>query len=152
MPSWSTRKGLPTGPFPVRVERGKYACDVCGADVTKSLPARNSHGITIGPETFRCACGKVFKTGAMEWDHLGPERKGRWIRGTVYVTIFGPPFFAVAGLVFGFVTNNSLHNAEAGFLWGLTLGGALAGYVLLRSVSSIIVSRRRTRIGLSTGV
>jgi len=67
---------LPASRFPERASI--YICDGCGAEVTKHLyprPAKASP--PYGPERYVCVCGRIYRTGAVEWDSLDTKEKRR---------------------------------------------------------------------------
>jgi len=72
-----TRVQLPASAFPERAH--SYVCDNCGRDVTKHLRPGQAHvWAPMARERFSCECGRVYLTGAREWDHLGDwERANR---------------------------------------------------------------------------
>ena len=128
---------------------GRYICSVCGTDITKALrrwiPGHG--GPKIGRENVPCKCGKSYKTGATEWDHMSLRTKRNQIRGLLWGLLFVPGFLSCIGASFGFLTNGSAHNAKYGFLIGLIPGLAFMAFMLINFNLDLLASIRRTRSG-----
>lgn len=78
-----------------------YFCDNCKEDLTRQLHRPQAHSWTpMGHETYTCACGKTYPTGAVEWDHLSAYERRRRIRQTHGLGLLFSAFIAVPGLIF----------------------------------------------------
>jgi hypothetical protein len=81
-------KQLPASRFPERADA--YYCDECLMDITEHLhPGRAHVRRDIGKTRYKCVCGRVYMTGAVEWDQLeARERRSRLVEmlGIGFVT------------------------------------------------------------------
>jgi hypothetical protein len=123
-----------------------YFCDRCGADLTKFVykgwPRHG--GKPIGPETRTCVCGRAYRTGFVEWDHLVFQEQKRYSIGFLpgLLLVAG---FAALGIPVAFMTWALLGSWKAGFFGSLLAGVAFALVAKLRLEITIAASRRRTR-------
>jgi hypothetical protein len=111
---------LPASAFPKQAD--VYECDDCNRDIAKHLHAGRAHvWQEMGPERFQCACGREYRTGAKEWDHLGDWE---WQNRISQIIMLGVLFSAMAS-VLGLVSWLLLH-----FVFGFTKGAVVAGLVI----------------------
>ena len=136
---------------------GRYLCERCGADITKRVRRwiTGGHGWQrIGPETFECICGRVYKTGAIEWDHIDARSRRLRVRGMATAAVFVASFFAFAPAIlalilgggFTVLTRNLEDHIRYVFLGGAGIGLGLYSLLFFRFVYDIWSSKRRTRI------
>jgi hypothetical protein len=149
MPSWSVLKlhsyQLPVSKFPEWAET--YVCDQCGADLTRFVcKVLSGHGgKPIGPETCTCDCGRTYKTGYVEWDHLTFEEQEHESAGLLPLWLMVSIGFAIVGIPADVLTFAFLGNWKAGFFGSLLAGTVLVLFLRLRFRAKITASRRRTR-------
>ena len=110
---------LPASAFPERADI--YVCDDCKKDITRHFSRGKAHSWTpMGRETYTCACGRRYQTGAVEWNHLSEWERTRRIRQAHVLGLLFSAMTAVAALIL--------------YVFSLTLfhwkGAALAAIVL----------------------
>lgn len=137
---------LPASDFPRRADI--YVCDQCGRDITKYFRPRLSHtSAPIGPERYKCLCGRKYLTGATEWDHLGDWERSK--RGGDAIGI-GILLSAISS-VLGFLLYLALHFASgvgnAAVVAALVIGSLPFVLVQIGFWPRVLASMLRTRCG-----
>ena len=111
---------LPASSFPERAEA--YVCDQCGCDVTKHFCRSRAHVWSpMGPERFKCTCGKSYLTGATEWDHLRHWGRRKRIGETIGIGII----LSVISSIFAFLIYLFLH-----FIFGVGRGALITATII----------------------
>src|SRR5580704_11914550 len=95
---------LPASSFPDRAD--VYVCDKYGLDITKHLHPGQAHTWkAMGPERYRCQCGRNYLTAATEWNHFSEWERKRRIQCTLgfaaYLTLRYVFFLPRAGVIVG---------------------------------------------------
>ena len=137
---------LPASAFPERAD--VYVCDKCGRDITKHLRRRESHSWSpIGRETYFCACGQRYLTGATEWDHLGNWERRRRVRNTLTLGFFLSLIISVLSLAAYLVLRFMLSSPKSALVTAAAI--ALLPFLLLQITfwPGVIASMWRTRVG-----
>lgn len=135
---------LPASEFPSRADA--YFCDNCRRDITRHLHRGRAHvWRQMGPERYRCNCGALYITGAVEWDHLGDWERKRRVSQT-----FGLGFIlSVMSSIVGLLAYLGLHFVfdlrQAAQITGLALTALPFVLVQLTFWYSVAASVRRTR-------
>ena len=135
---------LPVSKFPEWAQ--VYVCDTCGRDVTRFMRRNwSSHqGPPLGPETQTCVCGRVYKTGFVEWEHLTLREQQRRSGGTLLIYIALVLVFGFPGVAIGWLSYVTLGNWKVGFLGTLLVAVGWATYINLKWRFKIRSSQRRT--------
>jgi hypothetical protein len=97
---------LPASSFPKAADY--YFCDKCEREITEHFHIGRAHVDTpIGPSRFRCNCGEVYQTGAVEWDELSIWQRHRRAGLILFSTRFLLPI-VIVGITayFGFSHQN----------------------------------------------
>jgi hypothetical protein len=137
---------LPGTAFPERAD--VYVCDKCGGDVTKHFHPRQSHSwAPMGPETFICACGQRYLTGATEWDHLGDWERSKRAGDTLGLGLLLSAVSSIFGAVGYLILHFAFGPQRAAFVAAMAL--AVLPFVLMQVTlwPDVAASIWRTRVG-----
>jgi hypothetical protein len=145
----------PSAPRPVKLSASDfpnkadiYVCDQCGRAITKHFRPRHSHtSAPIGPERYKCLCGKEYLTGATEWDHLGDWERTKRGGDAVDIGILLSAISSLLGLLFYLVLHFALGVRNAAVLAALVIGALPFGLVQLGFWPQVFASMLRTWFG-----
>jgi hypothetical protein len=141
---------LAASAFPKRADI--YKCDDCERDITKYLhPGRAHVWRAMGPERFQCTCGRIYLTGATEWDHLGDWERRNRISQTIGLGILFSAMASILGLLVYLVFYFGFGCKEAAIT---ALSIAVLPFVLMQVTfwPFVAASIWRTRVGTSIEV
>jgi len=68
----------------------------------------------MGPETYTCICGRQYRTGAVEWDHLSERERNSRIRQTHGLGLVFSGLIGVAALILYLLALFLFHWKHAG--------------------------------------
>jgi len=125
-----------------------YACDQCGADLSRFIRTRSSHaGPAIGQEKRVCRCGHEYSTGRVEWDNLSTEQRHSILKRTLFGCLFFFGILAFAGALGRGVQGYgiSIDKAAGGCIEGLLGGWAFSVVLWFLLYLNVRSSLRRTR-------
>ncbi len=144
------RVELPASTFPNRADA--YVCDRCGRDITRHFRAMQSHSwAPMGRETYQCACGREYRTGAKEWDHFGASEKRRRIGQTLGLGILLSAMFSCVGLLVYLLLHFAFGLALGALVTGLVITGLPFTLMQAEFWPSVLASIWRTRISSRVG-
>lgn len=137
---------LPGSAFPERAD--VYVCDKCGRDITKRFHPRQSHSWSpMGRETFICACGQRYQTGATEWDHFGDRERSKRAGDTLGIGLLLSAASSIVGAVVYLILRYAFGLQRTAILAAMAL--ALLPFVLMQVTlwPGVAASIWRTRVG-----
>lgn len=137
---------LPASEFPSRADA--YVCDNCRRDITRHLHRGRAHvWRQMGSERYRCNCGALHITGAVEWDHLRDWERKRRVSQTFGLGIIFSFMSSIAGLLAYLALHFLFGLRQAALITGLALTALPFVLVQLTFWYSVPASVRRTRFG-----
>ncbi|MCU1309673.1 MAG: hypothetical protein JWO20_798 [Candidatus Angelobacter sp.] len=76
----------------------------------------------MGNERYTCNCGQMYRTGAVEWDHLGNRERRRRLRDVLGLTlVFCTMISLPSGIVYLLLGRSRVAMIIALFIVGLPL-------------------------------
>ena|SRR5215470_15619453 len=122
-----------------------YECDNCGADLTKYLHLRSGHSWPpYGRERYRCRCGRVYMTGAVEWESLSRKEQRRRLRFIFGSSLFVMMFLSLLGVCLGLLFYWAFRSPGLSVSVGLVIALPISMWLLISELGGILHSIMRT--------